>query len=145
MNIRERNHGDDLALVDIWLRSVRATHTFLTEKEIQAMYPQVLNTDLPSVRVWVCEDDAGEVAGFMGLNGNKVQMLFVDANKRGKGAGRRLLNFARSLHGTLVVDVNEQNPQAHGFYKHYGFEDVGRSEHDDAGRPRPIIHMKLAG
>ena len=27
MNIRERNHGDDLALVDIWLRSVRATHT----------------------------------------------------------------------------------------------------------------------
>mgnify|MGYP000893537099 CR=1 FL=1 len=62
MNIRERNHGDDLALVDIWLRSVRATHTFLTEKEIQAMYPKVLNTYLPSVRVWVCEDDAGEVA-----------------------------------------------------------------------------------
>ena len=116
MNIRERNHGDDLALVDIWLRSVRATHTFLTEKEIQAMYPQVLNTYLPSVRVWVCEDDAGEVAGFMGLNGNKVEMLFVDANKRGKGAGRRLLNFARSLHGTLLVDVNEQNPTAHGFY-----------------------------
>ena len=43
MNIRERNHGDDLALVDIWLRSVRATHAFLTEKDIQALYPQVLN------------------------------------------------------------------------------------------------------
>lgn len=145
MNIRERNHGDDLALVDIWLRSVRATHTFLTEKEIQAMYPQVLNTYLPSVRVWVCEDDAGEIAGFIGLNDNKVEMLFVDANKRGKGAGRRLLNFALSLHGSLRVDVNEQNPQAHGFYKHYGFVDVGRSETDATGRPRPIIHMKLAG
>ena len=47
MNIRERNHGDDLALVDIWLRSVRATHAFLTEKDIQALYPQVLNVRLP--------------------------------------------------------------------------------------------------
>ena len=94
MNIRERNHGDDLALVDIWLRSVRATHAFLTEKDIQALYPQVLNVRLPAVRVWVCEDEAGEIAGFIGLKGNKVDMLFVDASKRGKGAGRRLLNFA---------------------------------------------------
>ncbi len=145
MNIRERNHGDDLTLVDIWLRSVRATHTFLTEAEIQALYPQVLNTYLPAVRVWVCEDEVGDIVGFMGLNENKVEMLFVDANKRGVGAGRRLLNFARSLHGTLLVDVNEQNTQAHGFYKHYGFVDIGRSKFDDAGRPFPIIHMKLAG
>lgn len=145
MNIRERKYGDDLALADLWLRSVRATHTFLTETEIQAMYPQMLKTCLPSARVWVCEDGAGEIAGFAGLNGNKVEMLFVDADKRGRGAGRRLLNFALSLHGSLSVDVNEQNPQAHGFYQHYGFENVGRSETDDAGRPHPIIHMKLAG
>ena len=71
-------------------------------------------------------------------------MLFVDASKRGKGAGRRLL-ISRSLHGSLQVDVNEQNPQAIGFYRHYGFVDVGRSEHDEAGQPFPIIHMKLAG
>lgn len=145
MNIRERNHGDDLALVDIWLRSVRATHAFLTEKDIQALYPQVLNVRLPAVRVWVCEDEAGEIAGFIGLKGNKVDMLFVDASKRGKGAGRRLLNFALSLHGSLQVDVNEQNPQAIGFYRHYGFVGVGRSEHDRPASPSPIIHMKLAG
>ena len=41
--------------------------------------------------------------------------------------------------------MNEQNPQAIGFYRHYGFVDVGRSEHDEAGQPFPIIHMKLAG
>ncbi|KOF53630.1 MULTISPECIES: GNAT family N-acetyltransferase [unclassified Achromobacter] len=145
MNIRERNHGDDLVLADIWLRSVRATHTFLTEQDIDALYPQVLNVYLPAVRVWVCEDEDGEIAGFIGLDGNKVQMLFVDASKRGRGAGRRLLNFARSLHGSLLVDVNEQNPQAHGFYLHYGFVDVGRSERDAAGRPFPVLHMRLPG
>ncbi len=145
MNIRERNHGDDLVLADIWLRSVRATHTFLTEQDIDALYPQVLNVYLPAVRVWVCEDEDGEIAGFIGLDGNKVQMLFVDASKRGRGAGRRLLNFARSLHGSLLVDVNEQNSQAHGFYLHYGFVDVGRSERDAAGRPFPVLHMRLPG
>ncbi|AMG86591.1 MULTISPECIES: acetyltransferase [Bordetella] len=145
MNIRERNYGDDFVLADIWLRSVRATHTFLSEAQIQAMYPQVLKSYLPSVRVWVCEDGQGGIAGFMGMSGNKIEMLFVDADKRGRGAGRRLLNFARSLHDSLRVDVNEQNAQAVGFYLHSGFVETGRSDTDDAGRPFPIIHMRLDG
>ena len=45
----------------------------------------------------------------------------------------------------LTVDVNEQNPRAHAFYRRYGFVDVGRSEVDSAGRPFPLLHMTLAG
>lgn len=41
------------------------------------------------------------------------------------------------------VDVNEQNFEAHRFYLRYGFMNVGRSETDSAGRPFPIIHMRL--
>lgn len=145
MKIRERNYGDDLALAAIWLRSVKTTHTFLSEEQIQALYPQVLCNYLPAVRVWVCINSSGEIAGFMGMEHNKIEMLFVDADQRGQGAGRRMLNFARSLHSTLLVDVHEQNPQAHGFYKHYGFQDIGRSATDAAGRPYPIIHMRLNG
>ncbi|MDA4833452.1 GNAT family N-acetyltransferase, partial [Enterobacter hormaechei] len=38
--------------------------------------------------------------------------------------------------------VNEQNPDAHGFYRHCGFVAVGRSERDGSGRPFPLIHMQ---
>ena len=144
MNIRERNHGDDLALVDIWLRSVRATHAFLTEKDIQALYPQVLNVRLPAVRVWVCEDEAGEIAGFIGLKGNKVDMLFVDASKRGKGAGRRLLNFA--LAARLAASRRERAESAsHRLLPALRLR-RRRPLGTRRGRPPfPIIHMKLAG
>jgi putative acetyltransferase len=41
------------------------------------------------------------------------------------------------------VDVNEQNPQGVGFYRHMGFEQVGRSELDGQGNPFPLLHMRL--
>jgi putative acetyltransferase len=45
--------------------------------------------------------------------------------------------------GALTVDVNEQNTQGVGFYRHLGFVETGRSETDDQGRPYPLLHLKL--
>lgn len=39
--------------------------------------------------------------------------------------------------------MNEQNPQASGFYRHYGFVITGRSPLDGQGNPFPLLHMKL--
>jgi putative acetyltransferase len=143
LNIRERVPADNAALVEIWHRSVRATHTFLTAQDIENLYPQVRDQYLPAVDVWVCEDGAGQIAGFIGTHEAQVEMLFVDPAWFGQGAGSKLLDHAKALHANLTVDVNEQNAQAHGFYRHYGFEDVGRSSIDSAGRPFPLIHMAL--
>jgi putative acetyltransferase len=53
-----------------------------------------------------------------------------------------LLERARSLKGSLRVDVNEQNAEAVRFYEANGFHVVGRSAVDDAGRPFPLLHMQ---
>ena len=45
--------------------------------------------------------------------------------------------------GVSELTVNEQNPQAVGFYEHMGFVTFGRSETDDAGEPFPLLHMRL--
>ena len=42
-----------------------------------------------------------------------------------------------------MLDVNEQNEQALGFYLHMGLEVVGRSERDDFGKPYPLLHMRV--
>ncbi|CAI0916259.1 acetyltransferase [Serratia proteamaculans] len=141
--IRARAAQDNAQLAEIWQRSVRATHHFLTEENIAQLYPLVLNGYLPAVDVWVAEDRPGHPCGFIGLSGNKVEMLFIDAEQRGKGVGRALLAHAETLHDELQLDVNEQNPQASGFYRHYGFEITGRSALDGQGNPFPLLHMKL--
>ncbi|MGQ8773325.1 acetyltransferase [Serratia sp. NA_112.1] len=143
ITIRARAAQDNAQLAEIWQRSVRATHHFLTEENIAQLYPLVLNDYLPAVDVWVAEDRAGHPCGFIGLSGNKVEMLFIDEEQRGKGVGRALLAHAETLHDELQLDVNEQNPQASGFYRHYGFEITGRSALDGQGNPFPLLHMKL--
>lgn len=143
ITIRTRMAADNEQLAAIWLRSVRATHHFLKEEDIARLYPQVLNDYLPAVNVWVAEDPTGELCGFIGLDGNKVEMLFIDADRRGEGIGKALLAKAEAMHGELLLDVNEQNPQALAFYQHYGFMVTGRSELDGQGMPFPLLHMSL--
>lgn len=70
-------------------------------------------------------------------------MLFVRPEYRGRGCGRKLVEWAVARQGADSVDVNEQNPQAMGFYLRMGFAVAGRSETDDAGRPFPILHLRL--
>ena len=130
-------------LVAIWESSVRATHHFLQESDIAALRPLLLNAYLPNLSIVISRDDAGAIHGFLGVDKNRIEMLFVDDASRGKGVGKLLLNYAVEHFGANEVDVNEQNPQGVAFYRHMGFEQIGRSEVDGQGKPFPLLHMKL--
>lgn len=141
MTVREGRPADHPTLLAIWLRAVRGSHTFLTEADIQSLYPLVRDAALPALELWVLCGDDGEPVGFSGLDGAKMEALFVDPAFAGRGGGRLLVEHARRLKGPLTVDVNEQNPTALRFYEAMGFRVVGRSPTDDAGRPFPLLHM----
>lgn len=132
-------------VVEVWEASVRATHHFVSEADIQLFKPLVRD-ELPQVPALVCvRDDGGQVAGFIGVAQGKVEMLFLHPAARGQSAGRRLLEYAITTLGATTLDVNEQNADAVGFYRHMGFDVVGRSERDGMGKPYPLLHMRLAG
>lgn len=145
MIIRQATNADHPQLLNIWLRSVRATHHFLQESDIEALLPQLRDIYLPAVELWVTVDAEDCPLGFIGLNENHIEMLFIEPDLRGKGIGRALLDHARSLRSQMSVDVNEQNPEAVGFYLHYGFVQTGRSPLDGEGRPFPLLHLSLPG
>ncbi|AXA64531.1 acetyltransferase [Pseudomonas oryzihabitans] len=145
MIIRQATNADHPQLLNIWLRSVRATHHFLQESDIKALLPQLRDIYLPAVELWVTVDAEDCPLGFIGLNENHVEMLFIEPDLRGKGIGRALLDHARSLRSQMSVNVNEQNPEAVGFYLHYGFVQTGRSPLDGEGRPFPLLHLSLPG
>ncbi|KWV74067.1 acetyltransferase [Pseudomonas fluorescens] len=145
MIIRQATNADHPQLLNIWLRSVRATHHFLQESDIEALIPQLRDIYLPAVELWVAVDTEDCSLGFIGLNENHVEMLFIEPDLRGQGIGRALLDHANSSRSKMSVDVNEQNPEAVGFYLHYGFVQTGRSPLDGEGRPFPLLHLSLAG
>jgi len=140
--IRPGRTEDHAALLDLWLRSVRATHRFLSEADIDELLPIVRDAALPGLELWVLCAEEDTPVGFMGLSGSCVEALFLDPAFFRRGGGRKLLDHARALKGRLTVDVNEQNPEAVQFYLANGFEAIGRSERDSGGRPFPLLHLR---
>lgn len=131
------------ALVDIWRSAVCATHDFLAEGDFARIEGNLAAAYFPAVTLVVAERD-GVPVGFAGVADGGLEMLFVDDSARGTGVGSELLAHAIEQLGVTRVDVNEQNPGAHGFYVSRGFEEVGRSEVDGDGQPYPILHLTLA-
>ena len=130
-------------VIEIWESAVRATHNFLSEEDIVSIRPYVTIELEQMPTVVTARDEAGQLCAFMGIEGEKIEMLFVHAGARGKGIGKQLINLAVQELGIQYVDVNEQNESSVGFYQHMGFSIMSRSETDDQGRPFPILHLRL--
>lgn len=145
MRVRRARPEDRVTLLELWERSVRATHHFLAEADIVALRPLVA-TELSGDTVdwWVLDSGDGPI-GFLGYTPGTIEGLFIDPDHTGRGAGKLLVQHAQSLSTeALAVDVNEQNEAALRFYEAVGFVIAGRSPTDTGGRPFPLLHLKRA-
>ena len=91
----------------------------------------------------IATKESEEPAAFMSVENHRLEMLFLSPAERGKGRGRLLLEYGMQHYGVCEVTVNEQNPQAVGFYQHMGFQTYKRTDHDEEGNPYPLLYMKL--
>ena len=147
MHVRLARGEDRDRLLEVWERSVRATHHFLTDADVQALRPLVAQeVASDALQWWVVSSNEDPVIGFLGLTTGAIEALFIDPTFHGRGGGKLLVAHAQALagDGALTADVNEQNDAAVGFYKAIGFSVVGRSPTDAGGRPFPILHMLRA-
>lgn len=135
---------DDLVnvLVGLWDKSVRASHHFLAEVDIRHLTPFV-GEAIRGVETLLVMYRGNRPLAFMGVENRKIEMLFVAPGCFGNGFGKQLVRIAIEQYGVCYVDVNEQNPQAEGFYRHLGFRTFERTETDEQGNPFPILKMKL--
>lgn len=130
-------------ITELWEASVRATHSFLTEEDIQFFKPLIKNEYLAAVVLRCAKDEEGKIHGFLGVAEGNIEMLFVDLKSFKNGIGKLLLNYALNELGATKVDVNEQNHNALKFYEHMGFKVISRSPVDGFGKPYPLLHMEL--
>lgn len=143
ITIEKSGSSSFLRLIEIWESSVRCTHFFLEESDISVLRPLILNSYLPNLDVFSACNTDGIISGFIAVNKNHIEMLFIDEKYRGLGIGKLLINFAINSLNAVQVDVNEQNPLGVGFYQKMGFVEKSRSEVDGQGRPYPLIHMEI--
>jgi len=140
--VRRAQPEDRPRMLDVWEQSVRATHHFLSETDVLGLKPLVAAELAGSIDWWVLEV-AEVVVGFLGFAADAIEALFLHPEHLRRGGGRLLVEHAQSLaHGSLKVDVNEQNSTARLFYEALGFVVGGRSPIDSGGRPFPILHLE---
>lgn len=126
----------------LWENSVRETHLFLSDDEIKNIkqyVPQALK-NIPILII--AENINSDLAGFMGIDETKLEMLFISNSMREQGIGKQLLQYGIDHYSINSLTVNEQNPQAKGFYEYMGFEVYKRTELDEQGNPYPLLYMR---
>lgn len=143
MNIESVIKSDHFKLIEIWEASVRATHDFLTEDDLQELKLLILEKYFDAVDLRCVRNEQGKIQGFCGVHEGNIEMLFISPEVHRKGVGKMLVTHAIKELGASKVDVNEQNEQALGFYQHIGFKVCGRSPLDGQGKPYPLLHLKL--
>ncbi|ENX44657.1 GNAT family N-acetyltransferase [Acinetobacter sp. NIPH 2100] len=133
---------DHAMLLEIWEKSVRATHDFLPEAMIDQLKPLIMNEYFHHVELnkYVINH---EIVGFLGTSDDNIEMLFILPEYRRLGIGQALVNFAVQQLKIFKVDVNEQNLQAVNFYQKMGFQTISRSELDGQGYPYPLLHLQI--
>lgn len=128
-------------LIAVWEDSVRSSHEFLSNAEIEKIKEYVPQA-IKNIPILVVGFDNKIPIAFMGIDGKKLEMLFVKSNRRRQGIGKTLLNFAITNYGVNELCVNEENPDAIKFYEGMGFETYKRTELDEQGNSYPILYMK---
>lgn len=140
--LQERTAATLEQLLAVWEESVRATHHFLSEEEIFQIKEYVPQALEHVEHLAVAETASRELAGFLGAEKGRLEMLFLVPAERGKGLGKQFLQYGIEKYGLRELTVNEQNPQTVGFYEHLGFQTYKRTDHDEEGNPYPLLYMK---
>lgn len=140
--IQKREEPTLTVLLAVWEDSVQATHDFLPDEAVDELRPLVYLGLAAIPQLIAVKDEQGLWLAFLGAAEGKIEMLFVASAARGTGLGKMLITHAVNELGCQLVDVNEQNQQAVGFYEKMGFEVFERSALDGQGNPYPILHMR---
>lgn len=144
IEITERSSELIQILLKVWENSVKATHLFLSNDEINNIKQYVPQALKAVSHLIIAKNAQGSPAGFMGIENESLEMLFITPEERGKGLGKQLIQYGIEHYSVKKLAVNEQNPKAKGFYEHMGFQVYKRTDQDEQGNPYPLLYMSFS-
>ena len=89
--------------------------------------------------IWVYDDEF--VKGFIHVEGDRIQELYVDSFFQNQGIGAALIDYATQEFDARYLFVLEKNERAIRFYKRHGFSLTEERELEE-GTTEYIVKMK---
>lgn len=117
--IRDFKETDIEQIMKIWLNTNIKVHHFIDSSYWLDSYATVEKM-MPQATIYVY-DFNGQIQGFLGLNGDYIEGIFVDAEYQSKGIGSQLLNYVKDRNNKLLLNVYKRNKRAVSFYLREGF------------------------
>lgn len=131
--IRRYDECDIDELMKIWLDTNIQAHTFISSDYWRSNFDMVRKM-LPNAEIYVYEDDsAKQIVGFIGLNGNYIEGIFVKEIMQSKGVGKLLLNYVKKIKPALTLSVYQKNKKAIRFYLRENFSIQSENVDDNTG------------
>lgn len=119
--IREFNENDLSAIMQIWLDSNIEAHSFIPAQYWLDNFDMVKEM-LPQAEIYVYENDASkQISGFIGLNEDYIEGIFVERTMCSHGIGRQLLDYAKEIKPAMSLNVYAKNSRAVSFYQREDF------------------------
>lgn len=129
--IRELQNADINSVTDLWLDTNLKAHDFIPSQYWKNNYDAVKEM-LPQAEVYVYEND-NKIQGFVGLNDEYIEGVFVSDEMQSQGIGKLLLNFVKEKRTKLHLNVYQKNIRAINFYQREGFEIRGEGLDEATG------------
>ena len=118
--IRELQRNDINKVADIWLATNIKAHNFISAQYWKSNFKSVKEAlSQAEVYVYAC---GTEIQGFIGLNDEYVEGIFVSGEMQSQGIGKILLNYAKDKRNKLLLNVYQKNARAISFYQREGCE-----------------------
>lgn len=129
--IRVLQKTDIDRVTDLWLDTNLKAHDFIPAQYWNGNYDAVKEM-LPQAEVYVYENDK-KIQGFVGLNDEYIEGIFVSDEMQSQGIGKLLLGFVKEKRTKLHLNVYQKNIRAINFYQREGFEIRGEGLDEATG------------
>lgn len=118
--IRKYEEKDLDIIMKIWQEENINAHNFISKKYWENNYEYVKSI-LPKAEILVYTINEN-IIGFIGLNDNYIEGIFIKKDFQGKGIGTELLKYLMKEKEELSLRVYEKNSKAIKFYTNNSFK-----------------------
>ena len=137
--LRQYSNGDIDAVMQIWLDTNIRAHHFIPSDYWRTNCDMVREL-LSHAEIYVHEDEcAKQIDGFIGLNDDYIEGIFVKETMQSKGIGKQLLNHVKKVKPTLKLNVYQKNEKAIKFYLREKFNIRSENIDDNTGEKEFVM------
>lgn len=140
--IRKLRKDDIEQVSKIWLDTNINAHNFIDKNYWKDNF-EIVKDLFFKAEIYVYANDANIIQGFIGLDDNYIEGIFVCENAQSQGIGKQLVDYVKKFKSNLSLKVYKKNIRAIKFYQRESFEIKNESIDEDTGEKEYFMEWNI--